>query len=234
VQKKPSQQQVTYVKPEWKIWHGFAILLLALALEVVMAPLQESARRPGGLLLLAMVCQFACFFLIPLFVASVLQKQPLTVLGIQNKPFVQGLGKGLLWGLVLYALNMLVTTLLLLLFPEQPQTPQLIIQAMLEEDSVFELFGLVFCVTVLAPVSEEIFFRAFMMGALEARYGRLIGVVVSSLVFAAVHGSVWAFFPLFAGGCGFAILYAKYRDISVNIIAHATWNSIVVFLLFSL
>jgi membrane protease YdiL (CAAX protease family) len=232
--KKPPQQQIAYVQPEWKIWPSFMILVLTVVLGVALAPFQERALRPGGFLLLISVVQFACFFLIPLYVAGVRRKQPLLALGIQNKFFAHGLGKGLLWGVMLYALNILTAILMLMLFPNQPQEPQLIIRAMLEEGNTFELCGLIFCVTVLAPIGEEIFFRAFMMGALEARFSRPVGIIISSLVFGAVHENMWNFFPLFVGGCGFAMLYAKYRDISLNIIAHAVWNSIAVVFMFSM
>jgi membrane protease YdiL (CAAX protease family) len=210
------------------------ILLLVLALGLVLIPFEDSVQRPGGFLLFFSVLQFACFFLIPLYVVGVRHRQPLQALGIQEKPLIRGLGKGLLWGIVLFSLFILAARLQLMFFPEQPQETQTVIQAMLDESNAFELFGLVFSVIVLAPVGEEIFFRAFMMGALEARFGRLVGVVISSLVFAALHESLWNIFPMFVGGCGFALLYTKYRDISLNITAHAVWNSIVIFLVFGM
>ncbi|MCL1905859.1 MAG: CPBP family intramembrane metalloprotease [Clostridiales bacterium] len=236
MQKKSYQQQVIYVRPEWKIWPSFMILILVVALGVALAPFGESVKRPGGFLLLANVLQFACFFLIPLFVVTVGHKQPLQALGIQEISFARGLGKGLLWGVMLYILNVLASVLLVMVFPEHPQEQQMIMQAMLEEGNSFELAGLVFCVIVLAPVGEEMLFRAFMLGALEARFGGLAGVVISSLVFGAIHcwESLWFFLPLFLGGCGFALLYIKYRDIYLNIIAHAVWNSIAVALMFAI
>jgi membrane protease YdiL (CAAX protease family) len=77
-----------------------------------------------------------------------------------------------------------------------------------------------------------------MMGAIEARFGRWAGVLGSALVFGLVHiesaaTAIWNFLPLFAGGCGFAFMYSKYRDISLNFVAHATWNSIAVILMFA-
>ena len=231
---KPSPQPITYVKPEWKIRTSVFILLLVAALGVLLIPLEQSVQRPGGLLLISMLIQFACFFLIPLYVAGVKYDQPPQALGIQEKPFSQGLGKGISWGITLKILSVLVFVALLLLFPDHPQEEQMIVQAMLEENNSFELFGLVVGLTVLAPVGEEIFFRAFMMGAIEARFGRLAGVVISSIVFAALHENIWNFLPLFVGGCGFALLYAKYRDISLNIVAHSVWNGIAVILMFSI
>ena len=230
---KPPPQQITYVKPEWKIHTSFFILLLVVALGIALGPLEQSVQRPGGFLLLFNVIQFACFFLIPLYVVGIKYNQPKQALGMQEKPFSQGLGRGISWGLMLYCLNVLAAVLLIIIFPDHLPKEQPIVQAMLEGRNSFELFGLVFSVTVLAPLGEEIFFRAFMMGAIEARFGLLAGIVISAAVFAAMHLSLWHFFPLFVGGCGFALLYAKYRDISLNIIAHAVWNSIAVILTFS-
>lgn len=232
VLKKPSQQHILYIRPEWKIWPSFAIILLVLALGALLSLFQESVQRPGGFLLLGSVLQFACFFLIPLYVVTVRHKQPLPALGIQEKFLTNGLGKALLWGLLLFGLHFLIAVLLLIFFPEHPQEQQFVVQAMLEEDRTFELAGLIFYIIVLAPVGEEIFFRAFLLGALETRFGSLAGIVISSLVFGALHEGMWNFLPIFAGGCGFALLYIKYRDVSMNIFAHAVWNSIIVLLMF--
>ncbi|MCL1975632.1 MAG: CPBP family intramembrane metalloprotease [Firmicutes bacterium] len=234
MQKKSSQQQVNYVKPEWKIWHSLCILILVIFLGVILAPFEKSAVRPGGFILFANVVQFACFFLIPLYISGVICKQPLQSLGIQVRIPKGNIIKGLSWGALLYVLNVLASAVIEIVFPGHPEEPQMIMQIMMEESSAFELACLVFCVTVLAPLGEEIFFRSFMMGALQNRFGRLAAVLLSAVVFAAVHGSLWFFFPLFVGGCGFALLFAKYRDISINIIAHATWNSIAVLLMFAL
>ena len=236
MRKKSSQQQTIYVRPEWRIRTSFFILLLMIALELLVALFQGSVQREGGFLLLLSIIQFSVFFLIPLYVATVRHKQPPQALGIPEKPFFRGLGKGLLWGAMLFVLNMFAAYALILLFPEHTQDTQMIIQAMLEENNSFEFFGLIVCITVLAPVGEEIFFRAFMMGALEARFGSLAGVLISSFVFGAMHEGMWDFFPfilpIFLSGCGFALLYIKYRDVYLNIIAHAAYNCIVVFLMF--
>jgi membrane protease YdiL (CAAX protease family) len=236
VQENPSQQQMEYVRPQWKIWHSFMILLLTFALGtavyIFFANISGSVQRPGGILLLENVLQFACFFLAPLYIAGIRYQQPPQALGLRQKPLSQGLGKAMLWGLLLFSLNVLASLLLVVLFPGHQQEQQTVVQALMDCNN-FELCGLIFCLTVLVPVSEEIFFRAFMMGALEARFGLWPAVIISASIFGAMHESIWNFLPLFAGGCGFALLYAKYRDISLNIIAHATWNSIAILLMFA-
>ncbi|MCL2495881.1 MAG: CPBP family intramembrane metalloprotease [Clostridiales bacterium] len=234
MQIKLKQDQDIYVKPKWKIWPGFLILFISFVIGVIPFLFENSVQRPSGFLILLNVLQFACFFLIPLYVAGVLYKQPLQALGIQARFLTRGVGKALQWGFMLWLLNVLAAIILQVIFPNQPQDMQMLMQAMLEESNAFELGGLIFCVTVLAPIGEEIFFRAFLFGALEARFGTLVGIIISAAVFGILHETIWNFFPLFVGGCGFALLYAKYRDISMNIVAHATWNSISVILMLTM
>ncbi|MCL1816337.1 MAG: CPBP family intramembrane metalloprotease [Clostridiales bacterium] len=238
MQDKLSQENDLCDRPKWKIWHSFAILVFIVILESALYLFKESVMQPGGLMLIGNMLQFACFLLFPLYIAGIHYKQSPQVLGIQNKPFFMGLGKGLSWGASLYILQILAANLLWFIFPDLPMESQSVVTTMLTEGKGIELFGIIISIIVLAPVGEEIFFRAFMMGALQARFGRLAGVLISALVFAAMHfeatlASVWIVFPLFVGGCGFGILYAKYQDISLNIISHATWNSIALILLFA-
>ena len=86
------------------------------------------------------------------------------------------------------------------------------------------LFGLT--ATVLAPVTEEIIFRGVFFGGLAARWGFLPAALGSSLVFAGVHFSLSALFPLFLVGLILCYLYRRTGSIYPPMVYHAVFNGV--------
>jgi membrane protease YdiL (CAAX protease family) len=81
--------------------------------------------------------------------------------------------------------------------------------------------------TVIAPVSEEIAFRGFLLrGWMSTRLGVIGAIVLSSLLFAAVHGpnQLAVFLSLFVGGMLLATMRWLSGSIVPTILMHATWN----------
>jgi membrane protease YdiL (CAAX protease family) len=78
---------------------------------------------------------------------------------------------------------------------------------------------------LLAPVSEEVYFRGYMFTALAGRLGVRAGVVLSSGYFAAVHLDARAFLPIFVLGAILAAAYARTRSLTLVIVAHTVINS---------
>ena len=81
--------------------------------------------------------------------------------------------------------------------------------------------------TVIAPVSEEIAFRGFILrGWMSTRLGVTGAIVLSSLLFAAIHGpdQLAAFISLFVGGMLLATVRWLSGSIVPTILMHATWN----------
>jgi len=84
---------------------------------------------------------------------------------------------------------------------------------------------IVFAVAI-APVVEEFLFRFFIYGVLKRYFGRLLGVILSALLFAAAHAHFPSFAPLFVlGGC-FAIAYEWSGSILVAMTMHSLFNSV--------
>ena len=67
-------------------------------------------------------------------------------------------------------------------------------------EDALKLIGVAFLVLVIAPVTEEIFFRGFMFQALWRRFGLPAGVIGTGIAFGLVHGfgSPLVFLPLLA------------------------------------
>jgi membrane protease YdiL (CAAX protease family) len=80
---------------------------------------------------------------------------------------------------------------------------------------------------VIAPVSEEIAFRGFIMrGWLGTRLGVAGSILLVSLFFTAIHGpqELAVFISLFVGGLLLGIMRWISGSIVPSILMHATWN----------
>lgn len=80
---------------------------------------------------------------------------------------------------------------------------------------------------VIAPVTEEIVFRGFILrGWLDTRLGVAGAIVLVSLLFAAVHvpNELPVFISLFVGGLLLGIMRWLSGSIVPAIVMHATWN----------
>ena len=84
---------------------------------------------------------------------------------------------------------------------------------------------IVFAVAI-APIVEEFVFRFFIYGVLKRYVGCLLGVMLSSLLFAAAHGHFPSFVPLFVLGSCFAIAYEWSGSILVSMTMHSLFNSL--------
>ena len=54
----------------------------------------------------------------------------------------------------------------------------------------------------------------------------LLAMVISGAIFGIAHFEKWSFLPIFAIGFGLAWVYYNTRSLWVNIVSHATINSI--------
>ena len=84
---------------------------------------------------------------------------------------------------------------------------------------------IVFAVAI-APIVEEFVFRFFIYGVLKRYVGCLVGVILSSLLFAAAHAHFPSFVPLFVLGSCFAIAYEWSGSILVSMTMHSLFNSL--------
>jgi membrane protease YdiL (CAAX protease family) len=78
----------------------------------------------------------------------------------------------------------------------------------------------------IAPVIEEFLFRFFLYNVIKRYFGRLLGVILSALLFAAAHAHFPSFVPLFILGSCFAIAYEWSGSILVSMTMHSLFNSV--------
>lgn len=78
----------------------------------------------------------------------------------------------------------------------------------------------------IAPMAEEFLFRFFLYGVLKRYFGRGVGLLVNSFLFAAVHAHLPSFAPLFVLAACFTIAYEWSGSILVSMTMHALFNSL--------
>jgi membrane protease YdiL (CAAX protease family) len=81
---------------------------------------------------------------------------------------------------------------------------------------------------VMAPVFEEILFRAFLFRGLANSLGWVWGAIISGAVFGAAHLQLDVFLPLAALGFILAWAYRQTGSLWTNITMHAMFNAIAV------
>jgi len=86
-------------------------------------------------------------------------------------------------------------------------------------------------VAVVAPFSEEIFFRGFLYSAFKKAWGINAGLFLSSLLFALAHMEIYSFIPIFLIGWILAYMFEKTRSLFPVIFLHAIYNLILILLL---
>jgi hypothetical protein len=85
---------------------------------------------------------------------------------------------------------------------------------------------LVLIVVVGAPIVEELFFRGLLMRSIENRFGVVVGVLASSLLFGAIHVQPLQLPALAAFGLVAALLTVTTGRLGPAIWAHVAFNGI--------
>lgn len=107
---------------------------------------------------------------------------------------------------------------------EEPQR-QTIIEAFLESSGLIPTLVLGFNAIILAPILEELIFRAGLYRFLKARLPSKWASLLSSFCFACLHGNLQAFAPLWLLGWWLNASYEKTGSIWSPICVHSLFNS---------
>ena len=86
---------------------------------------------------------------------------------------------------------------------------------------------------IIAPISEEFFFRGYGFYAFNKKYGLSVALFVSALGFSAIHGSIYSLLPIFAAGIGLALAYHWTGSLVPPMVAHGVNNLIALTLLYT-
>ena len=140
-------------------------------------------------------------------------------------------------GTLLAALPLLIVVSLgwtsLLEALDLPHLPQDVIAIFTSTRSAFVIAGMLLVACVLAPIYEELLFRAGLYRFCRQRLGRGWALIISGVCFGALHGNWAGFLPLAMLGMGLALAYEATGSIRVAIIAHGLFNLNTVLILLS-
>jgi len=157
------------------------------------------------------------------FAQAVLRATPAN-LGLsprRESPFwlLAGIGAGA----GLFVVSLIIEGVLTAVFGPHPQ-PQALVVANHHGALDFALDFM--SVAIAAPIAEEIFFRGFLFAGLVQRMSPFLAMAISAAFFGLAHFEKWSFLPIFAIGFGLAWVYYNTRSLWVNIVSHATINTI--------
>lgn len=139
-------------------------------------------------------------------------------------------GKSLLYGVGTVAMALPVIIVLSLGWTSLlealglPDDPQDSIAIFANAKSPLVVVGMLLVACVLAPIMEELLFRAGLYRYCRQKLGRSTALLISGLVFGMVHGNWAGFVPLSFLGMMLAMVYEATGSIRVAMIAHAFFN----------
>ena len=128
----------------------------------------------------------------------------------------------------------LLTSLLMNEFVESQGGSNPLLEIVLNNNNYFAFSLLFLTTTFLAPLFEEIIFRGVLLPILSRDFGIIVGILISSFVFAIAHLSIGEFPPLLVLGIGLAITRLISGRLTSSIIMHSLWNGLTFFNLFLL
>lgn len=169
-----------------------------------------------GLLLISLV-----FYLV-----RVRHRSQLEMVGLSSGGISVGriLLEGLVGGVLLMLAVALLALVIMALF-KLPNQPQPFAEAISQAHSWRQLLVLMSIGSLLAPISEELYFRGLLYNYLRQHMGESAGIWLSGAVFAGMHLDAVRFIPLLCGGAGLAYIYQRTGSLYASILAHAVWNS---------
>jgi membrane protease YdiL (CAAX protease family) len=204
-------------------WLGLGLLLLTIAAYF----LGISRFEPSNTLSLVVVATFEFLLLIPIAIILFWRRVPWSALGLKRfDPSNLAIGCGLL--VVVYTIVIINNLIMVAL--------GIITQADVISDLLGEIdspFLFAFVTAIVAPFTEELFFRGFLFKGLREKYGWVNALMFSSIIFALFHGQIATLIPTFLLGALFAYMYQRTESVFPGMFLHFTVNAMgsVVFLL---
>lgn len=132
------------------------------------------------------------------------------------------------WG-VIWILHMIYSAFLYYyqIIPENNEP----LLEILEKPSLFNLILNIFLIAVAAAFIEETLFRGILFGSMRTYFGTWTAIILSAVIFSALHMEWIGFVPRFILGVGLGYLYVKHDSIYPSIGLHALNNLLAVILI---
>jgi len=217
-------------KPKWRVRDVFYILAAIILLSFFSKNIVENFDDNFSRFIVASLLQ-AGILIFGVLLFALTRGSQFKDLGLTTKNLFSNLIKGVVGGITLLLIIVVVGIIMQLIYPQTPQ-PQPFENIVRQAEGLRNLIIIFLAGSVLAPLSEELFFRGFIYPLIRFRWGIWPGIIITSLFFGSMHFDLFRMIPLTFGGIGLALLYEKTGSLITPIIAHATWNTIMTLLIF--
>ena len=107
-----------------------------------------------------------------------------------------------------------------------PYTKDVPVEDFIRSCSEVELIAAGIFICILTPLFEEIIFRRIIYNGIKPHLPPIASAVICSIIFAALHGILFQFLPLFVLGLYFQLLYNKEEKLGISIFAHFFNNTL--------
>ena len=138
--------------------------------------------------------------------------------------FPKAAAKGLLWLLVVYPLILAIQAVTQQLSGNNDDSQE-IVRYFLEHPDLKHRLAVILMAVIVAPVAEEIIFRGYFYGVIRKFSGRIPAILISSLLFAAIHVHLPSAPGLFILAITLCLLYERTGSLWGNITMHAAFNA---------
>ncbi len=172
--------------------------------------------------LLNKVIQAAVLMLLPIFVAGNYYDAEFEDLGLTVQHFIRNILIGVMVGLLLVAVVSAIEPVISSILGKNHDDFH--VRMLKKTKGTLPFLIMAFSAVFLAPLSEEIFARGFTYTIIKKRFGRIIGIIFSSIFFVSLHLDIWNAVYLFIIGIGLTILFDRTKSLVPGITAHALIN----------
>lgn len=208
--------------PRWGFIDIILVYLGIMGVTILATLLPIPGMSEKGFYLYSYLVQFTATMVFVYLFALLRPRGEWRDLGVR-KARLQDIGLyGLIGGSLLIIL-VLVLGLVLKYF--QPNlAPQPFEEMLRSGTRLYQFIIIVFAGVVLAPISEELFYRGMIYPLFRKHLGRGGGALLAGLVFGLAHWDLWRAIPLAIGGAVLCYIYEKSDSILVPMVAHGVWN----------
>lgn len=226
----PAGLEPTPRAPGWRWWSAIVGFVAAFAAATVFGAIVfgvsgDFEDPPAAANILATVIQDVCLVVTVVLFAALVERPRPWQFGLRRPRSVKT-AVGLT---ILAYVVFLVFTAVWLTLIGRSDTQDDLPDELGADDSTVALLAVAFLVTVLAPISEEMFFRGFFFPSLRNSWGLWPAAGFTGLVFGAIHGGssdIAFLLPLAFLGFVLCMLYQRTGSLYPCIALHCVNNSI--------
>lgn len=165
-------------------------------------------------------------FLLPILFITKVYKADIKEIGLTLQDLTKNIGLGFIAGILFWTIASIADFVVTyILGPDHTHPIHPSIQKLKNADSFIGYSVMLISIAFMTPISEEVYFRGFTYTILNKRFGKIAGIILSSLLFAVVHlNYLWWTASIFVIGIGLALLFQRTNSLVSVIIAHSINN----------